>query len=44
MLCQINYYHTIYSTAIRRHAYIPSDNLPNNRTEEHKPDVFDFVE
>ena len=24
--------------------YTPSDNLPNNRTEEHKPDVFDFVE
>ena len=22
----------MYSTAIRRHAYIPSDNLPNNRT------------
>ena len=25
-----------------RPAYVPSDNLPNNRIEEHKPDVFDF--
>ena len=33
----------IYSTAISRHAFIPSDNLPNNRTEEHKPDVVNIV-
>ena len=26
----------MYSTAIRRHAYIPSDNLPYNRTQPHK--------
>ena len=23
----------MYTTAIRRHAYIPSDNLPNNRAQ-----------
>ena len=33
----------IYSTAISRHAYIPSDNLLNNCIEEQKPDVVNIV-